>query len=203
MEISQVILQHILATFAVILGGFVIGAGLGILFAWFFRQLYRAAPGLRLPLLLLPWRTLLFALVLFFCSPMAFFLVPSVAREQSGSVYPAMVFSLVVFFFVTDEALTQWLPLSPAVRWAGLARTLAVASSVIVAIGANAAGSGILSYARIMTSKTFTPEAYWTALGVVMGLGLLFDLLLGMLQMLLATAQSRRVGSPAASGGEK
>lgn len=196
MEISRVILQHILATFIVLLAGFVIGTGLGFLFAWLFRQLYRAVPGLRPPLMLLPLRTLIFGFVLFFSSPMAILLFPSIPREQGAAIYPTLVFTLVVFFFVADGALTHWLPVSPAVRWAGLARMFAVASGVVVAISANAAGSGILWYARIMTSNTFKPDAYWTALGVVMGLGLLFDLLLGMLQMLLANAQGRQATKP-------
>jgi len=192
MEISRVILQHILATFMVILAGFLLGGGLGILFAWLFRQLYSAVPGLRQPFVLLPWRTLLFTFILFFCSFMAFRVVRSVQGEQSAVVYPALVFILIVFFFVADEALTQWLPISPAVRWVGLARTFAVAGGVIVAIGANAAESGILLYAQNMASRTFRPDAYWTALGVVMGLGLVFDLLIGTVQMFLAIAEKRK-----------
>jgi len=201
MELSQVILQYILTTVLVILAGFLIGGGLGILFAWLFRHLFRAIPGLRPPFMLLPWRTLLFTLVLFFCSPMAWFIVSSLPQVQSAAVYPALVFILVVFSFVANEALTQWLPVSPAVRWAGLARTFTVAGGVIVAIGANAVGSGILVYAQRMASRTFRPDAYWTALGVVLGLGLCLDLLLGIVQMLLAKAQSRQAAMPAAPAG--
>ena len=201
MELSQIILQHILTTVLVLLAGFLIGGGLGILFAWLFRHLYRAIPGLRPPFMVLPWRTLLFILVLFFCSPMARFLVSSLPQEQSAAVYPALVFILIVFFFVANETLTQWLPVSPAVRWAGLARTFTVAGGVIFAIVANAAGSGILVYAQRIVSRPFRPEAYWTALGVVLGLGLFFDLLLGMIQMLLAKGKSQQAAMPASQAG--
>lgn len=192
MEISQVILQYTLTTVLVILAGFFIGGGLGILFALLFRLVYKATPGLRPPFTLIPWRTLLFGSVLFFCSPMAILSIPSITQEQGAVIYPALAFILIVLSFVADEAITHWLPVAPAVRWAGLARTLTVACGVIVAIGANASGSGILMYARILTSSTFSPGAYWTALGVVIGLGLVLDVLLGTIQMLVMQAESRK-----------
>lgn len=199
MELSQVILQHILNTVLTILAGFFIGGGLGVLFAWLFRQLYRAVPGLRPVLMLLPGRTLLFALVLFFSSPMAFIAVPSVPQELISAFFPALAFALIVFFIVADGALTHWLPAGLAVRLTGLARTLTIACGVIVAIGANETGSGILNYARIMYGSTFSPNGFWTALGVVTGLGLVFDLLLGTVQMLLAVAEGRKAATQTAS----
>lgn len=192
MEISQVILQHVLTTVLTILAGFLIGGGLGILFAWLFRMLYRSVPGLRLPFTLLPWRTLLFALVLFFGSSMAFVMLRSMPQGQSAVIFPAVAFTLIVFFFVADGSLSHWLPAGLAVRLTGLARTFAVACGVTVAIGAVQDGSGILQYARNMYASTFRPDSFWTALGVVMGLGLVFDLLLGAVQMLLAVAEVRK-----------
>jgi hypothetical protein len=201
MYLSQVILQHILTTSLVILAGFLIGGGLGFLFAGLLRQLYRAVPGLRLPSMVLPWRTLIFGFVLFFSSPMAILMVPSLTPEQSAVLYPALVFILLVFFFVVHEALNQWNPVPPVLRRVGLARTFAVAGGVIIAIGANAAGAGILGYAQRMFSQTFRPDGYWIAWGIVMGLGLLFDLLLGIVQMLLAKGEERRVLNAEASSG--
>ncbi len=189
MEISRVILQYVLTTVMVILTGFIIGGGLGVLVARLLQLLYKAAPGLRHPLFLLPWRTLLFGLVLFFCSPIAIFIIPSIFQKP---FYPALVFILVVLSFVSSEALIHWLPTAPPVRWIGLARTFTIACGVIVAISANAAGSGILVFAYNMSSSTFKPDAYWIALGVVMGLGLVFDLLLGIVQMLLAQAADKK-----------
>jgi hypothetical protein len=202
MDLSQVILQHILSTVLVIFAGFLIGGGLGLLFAWLFRQLIRAVPGLRLPFMVLPWRTLIFTLVLFFISHMAILVVPSISQGLSAVVYPVIGFSLLVLFIVGDEALSQWLPLSPFQRWAGLTRTFAVAAGVFVAISFNAAGEGILVYAQSMFTRTFRPDAYWITLGIVMGLGLFFDLLLGMVQILLAKPPSRLVITPASLSGD-
>lgn len=196
MDLYQVILQHILTTVVIILAGFLVGGGLGILFAWLFRSLCNAAPGLRPPLVLLPWRTILFALVLFFCSPMAYFVTPQVAPYAAlhvpAAVYPVLTFTLIVCFFVADAALAQWLPTGLGVRLTGLARTFAVACGVIVAVGANVSQSGILYYALRRAAMFFTPDSLWIALGVVMGLGLILDLLLGIVQMLLVYAERRR-----------
>lgn len=193
MELFQIIRQHILTTVVVILVGILVGGGLGILYAWLFRLLYKAKPGLHPPLMLLPWRTILFALVLFCCSPMAYFVIGGFgSQELTGVVFSALVFMVIVFFFVADGTLTQWLPARLGVRLTGLVRTFAVACGVIVAIGSNAVGSGILHYARIRVAETFNPEAWWTALGVVMGMGLVFDLVLGSVQMLLAYAERRK-----------
>ena len=123
---------------------------------------------------------------------MAILAIPSIPQEPGAVIYPALAFILVVLNFVVVEALTHWLPIAPAVRWAGLALTLTVACGVIVAIGANATGSGILIIARILTSSTSSPGDYWTALGAVMGLGLVFDVLLGTVQMLACKQRAGR-----------
>jgi ABC-type nitrate/sulfonate/bicarbonate transport system permease component len=203
MEVSHVIYQHILTTVMVFLIGFLIGGGLGILLAWLFRLLYKAVPSLRPPLMVFPWRTVLFALVLFFGSAMPSIVAASQRLKPNAAVYPAMAFLLLVIFFVAEAGLNQWLPTGPAVRWLGVARTFAVTCGVIVALGANAAGSGILYYAQIITSQTFKLDGYWTALGVVMGLGLIFDLVIGIFQMFLAQAERRKTANWTASAGVK
>jgi hypothetical protein len=203
MEISQVISQHVIATLLVLLVGIVTGGGLGFLLAWLSRLLFMTNPGLRPVLMMVPGRTVLFSLVLFFGSAISSTIMASIPQGLGAAVSPVMAFALLVCFLIAVEALNQWLPDGPAVRWTGLARTLAVASGVIVAIGENATGSGILGYARIITSQTFKPDAYWTALGVVMGVGLLFDLGLGTVQMLLAVAEKKKATKQVApSGGE-
>lgn len=195
METTQVILQHILLTVLITLIGLLVGGGLGFLFAWLFRLLYKAVPGLQPPLMLFPWRTILFAAVFFFFSPMAFLLIRGFEPEGLfTAVYSGLVFALMAFFFTLDTALAHWLSTTLGVRLTALARSLAVASGLFVAFGSETFSAGILLYAHMQFARTFKPDAFWVALGVVMGLGLVFDLLLGLVQMLLAYKERKKAG---------
>jgi hypothetical protein len=204
MELTEVILQHALVTVVIILAGLLVGGGLGVLFAYLLKMLYKAAPGLHPPLMLLPWRTVLFSVVLFFVTPMALFLY---RNFEPGSLmtalYPGMAFILLALFYALDTTLNHWLPSGLGVRLTALARTLAVASGVVVAVGVGNLGAGILWHARMMQASTFKPDGFWIMLGVVMGLGLVFDLLLGVVQMLLAYAGKRRAAKQASATSEK
>ncbi len=204
MELNQVILQHILVTVVIVLAGLLVGGGLGVLFAYLLKSLYKAAPGLRPPLMLLPWRTVLFAVVLFFVSPMAFFLIRNF--EPKGfltGIYPGLVLILLTFFFALETALNHWLPINLGARLTALARTLAVASGILVAISVEYLSTGILRFARMMVASTFKPDGFWIMLGVVMGLGLAFDLLLGVVQMLLVYAEKKRIAKQTTSVSEE
>ncbi|MEW6094185.1 MAG: hypothetical protein AB1531_09500 [Chloroflexota bacterium] len=204
MELTEVILQHVLVTVVIVLVGLLVGGGLGFLFAWLFKMLYKAVPGLQPPLMLLPWRTVLFSVVMFFISPMAFFMIRNF--EPQGlmtGLYPGLVFILLAFFLTLDTTLNNWLPIGLGARLTALARTLAVASGILIAVGVEYFSAGILWHARAMVARTFEPDGFWIMLGVVMGLGLAFDLLLGVVQMLLAYAERRRAVKQAPVAVEK
>lgn len=194
MEQSQVILNFILFTLATLVAGLLVGGGLGILFAWLCRLLFRKVPGLRPPLLLLPWRTFLFGAVLFFFSRFPFYAFSRTIRQpQMIEAFPAGVFLLLVFFFAFERLLAHWLPSGVGFVLAGLVRTLAVACGVILALGAQFGTTTILAYTSRQVAATFRFEGIWVALGVILGLALFFDLLLGVVQMLFASRDQRKV----------
>jgi hypothetical protein len=204
MELTEVILQHALVTVVIILAGLLVGGGLGVLFAYLLKMLYKAAPGLHPPLMLLPWRTVLFSVVMFFISPMAFFLFRDFEpKGPLAGVYPGLVFVLIAYFYALDTVLNHWLPIGLGSRLVALARTLAVACGVLVAIGSETVEAGIMRYAHLELARTFKLDAFWTAMGIVMGLGLAFDLLLGLVQMLLVYAEKKRAAKQALAALEK
>lgn len=203
MELTEVILQHVLVTAIIVLAGLLIGGGLGFLFGWIFKQLFKAVPGLQPPFMLLPWRTLLFSVMLFFVSPMAFIQFHNFdSQVLLSGLFPGVTFALIAFFFTLEATLTHWLPFGLASRLTALARTLAVACGVLIATILNTR-AGIMGYAYMELARTFRPDAYWIALAVVMGLGLTFDLLLGTVQMLFAFAERKRAARQAAGALEK
>ncbi len=191
----QVVFQHIVITVIVILVGFLFGGGLGWLLARLFRALCDALPGLRLPLLMLPWRTFLFTVLLIFASPIATY--PFIVPQTPAALSSAILFILMVSFFVADETLAYWFHAGLPLRLLKLGRTLAVASSVIVALVGLFSQGGILNEARRITAATFTPRSLWVALAVIMGLGLIFDLLLGVAQMRLTYVEMKSAEQPA------
>lgn len=193
MELSQVVNQHILITIAITLAGLLIGGGLGIFTAWLLKLLFQTAPGLRPPLMLVPWRTILFGFVLVFCSPVAILVIRNIRPGGAmAGLYPGLAFLAIVFFFVSDGALNLWLPTGLSTRMAGLVRTLAVGCGVIVTIGLTNSGMGIMYYARLQIARTFDFGSMWIVVGVVMGMGLVFDLLLGIVQMLMIYAERKK-----------
>ncbi len=181
MDMFEATPLHLLHAAVVFLAGAVVGGGGGVLLAWLLRLLYEAAPGLRPPLMLLPWRTGLFTLVLYLATPTAFLTLPS----GLAGLYPAVVSVLLALVLSAEALLAHWLPPRLAVRLAGLARTLAVACGPLVALVSYANAFGILHEARKLQARTFEP-AMWVALAIVMGVALVLDLALGGMQMALA-----------------
>jgi len=51
---------------------------------------------------------------------------------------------------------------------------------------------GIMYYARLQIARTFDFGSMWIVVGVVMGMGLVFDLLLGIVQMLMIYAERKK-----------
>ena len=186
---SQVIFQHIVVTVIVILAGFLLGGGLGWLLARLLKTLYDAWPGLRLPFLMLPWRSFLVFVFLIFASPIAVY--PFVIPQIPAALSSAILFTLLTLFFVADEMLACWLHSGFAVRLVKLGRTLAVFGSGIVALVGLFSQSGILNEAVRMTAVTFTPRGLQLALAAIIGVSLIFDLLLGAAQMRLAYVEMK------------
>lgn len=204
MELFQVIREFILYAAGLVVASLLVGGGLGILFAWLFRLLFRAVPGLRPPLMLLPWRTILFGGVFFSISSMYGLLTLSPSNRYLFTLIPALVFLLLVFSFAGEKMLNYWLSAGKGVKLAGLARTLAGAAVLFAAIWSGIEFSIRLAYSPggLVLQNTQEP-GNWTTLGVVMGLAWIFDLLLGIVQMLFAYRDKRKaakIPTPVAAG---
>jgi len=108
MDWTIVILQFLQITLGILLAGLLVGGGLGLLFGWLFKLLYKAVPGLRPPFMLFPWRTILLAALVFSCTPILFYIL---GHDQAFSpVLPsAITFLLLTFFLVSDRLLNHCL----------------------------------------------------------------------------------------------
>ena len=200
MDRTVVILQFLQITLFVLLPGLLVGGGLGFFFGWLFKLLYQAAPKLRPPFMLFPWRTVLLALVIATCTPVLFYLL---GPDQAFSpVLPsAITFLLLVFCLVIELLLNRWLPTGLGVRLTGLLRTLAVLCLALVLVGSDAVPAlhgvdqsqySILRFLQMEMARSFKVESLWVMLGIVLGLGLALDLLLGVVQMLFDLVGGRK-----------
>ena len=193
MDWTVVILQFLQTTLFTLLTGLLVGGGLGLLFGWLFKLLYKAVPGLRPPFMLFPWRTILLVALVFSCTPI---LVYILGHDQAFSpVLPsAITFLLLVLFLVSDRLLSHWLPTGLSVKLTSILRTLAVLCAALVLVGSDvdASQSGLLRFTRMEVTKTFNLDSLWIMLGIVTGTGLALDLILGVVQMLFGLSDKRK-----------
>ncbi len=197
---SPFILQQIVATLLVWLVSCILGGGIGFGIAYLLKLFYRAVPGLRNPLMILPWRTILFGLALPFFSPIFIYLRLLRLNSTMRPILSGVGFLLIVLAVTAAQTLDHWQPSNLAVRLTGLARTLAVACGFLLAITGAMLNWGMLYFANVYLAATFKANGFWIAFGVIAGLGLLLDLILGGVQMALAyMAQNRQKVAPAAA----
>lgn len=191
-NMPQFVLNHIGVTLLVVFLSLLVGGGVGIGIAYLLKFLYRTAPKLRVPLKLLPWRTFILGLALFFFSPVAYYLFKV---KMIPLVFPFLMafgFILLSLAFTIEKALETWYPEGLAIRLVSLGRTLAVGCGVALSIAGQSVNWGILNYAtKIFFTRFQTSDFGWAFLTVLI-LGFIFDLLLGILQMLLAFSKQKK-----------
>jgi len=160
--------------------GMAVGGGLGALCALGIRAVFAARPGLRRTSVLLPWRTLLMGLLLLVWSPFVFVLL-GLGPFAGGTMVGASVLLLALAF--TAGTLVEHSRPSPlGVRLAAGARTLAVASGLVV-VGAGVMGGGGLGWFLQEGARLQQYGLMWQAFLVVLALALALDLLLGVVQI--------------------
>ncbi len=207
MDWTVVILQFLQSTVFILVAGLLVGGGLGFFFGWLLKLLYNAKPGLRAPFMLFPWRTILLAALILTCTPVLFYLL---GPDQAFSpVLPSVItFLLLVFCLVIDLLLSHWLPTGLGVKLSGLLRTLAVLCPVLVLVGSDPApplfgagpgGYSMLRAVRVQVASTLKLDDMWIMLGIVVGLGLVLDLLLGVVQMLFGLGKKQAKKAKVAS----
>jgi ABC-type nitrate/sulfonate/bicarbonate transport system permease component len=184
----QYIAEHLLLSLAPWLAGSILGAAGGYGIASLIKKLVVSSAGLRGPLLLAPWRTIIMALLLIVYSPLI------VVWVGLGSRAAFLTVGVIVFLLAlavdTGIFLENIYPTSLAVRLVATARTLAT-SSIIITIFASVfgAGSGI-GQLLIQHLNLLDSSFLFSTWLIVVAMTLLVDLLLGIPQLLLFSRQS-------------
>ena len=119
----QYIAQHLLLSLASLLAGSILGVAVGYGIASLVKKLVISSAGLRGPLLLAPWRTIIMALLLIVYSPMIVVWVGLGSRAAFLTV--GVIIFLLASVVVTGIFLEKDHPTSIAVRLVATARTLA------------------------------------------------------------------------------
>ena len=131
------VVEHFLITCVPWLIGIILGGGLGVLFARVIHTFFSARPELHRPSVLLPWRTLVMALLMVACSP--FIVVLMGLGAMTGGVMVGVSVFLLALAFTTATLVEHWHPSPLGVRLIAGARTLAIASTLI-AVGTGFTG---------------------------------------------------------------
>lgn len=184
----QYVAEHLLLSLASWLAGWILGVAVGYGIASLVKKLVISSAGLRDPLLLIPWRTIIMALLLIVYSP----LIPVWVGLGSRAAFLMVggILFLLASVVVTGILLERDYPTPIAVRLVATARTLAT-SSVIITIFASifGAGSGI-GQLLIQHLNLLDSSFLFSTWLLVVAMTLLVDLLLGIPQLLLFSRQS-------------
>jgi len=177
---TAAIVEHLLITCVSWLAGIGVGTGLGVLFARGCRALFSQRPEWRRLLVLLPWRTLVIALLMIAWSP---FVVAAmgIGAMAGGTMVGVSVF-LLALAFTAGTLVKHWHPSPLRVRLIAGARTLAVASALL-AVGAGFIGGGGVGHFILDGVRLMQYDLMWKGVLIVLTLALGLDLLLGVAQV--------------------
>jgi hypothetical protein len=185
--------EHLLITVIPWIVGMIVGGGLGAIVALMAHLLFSAVPGLRRPSMLLPWRTLVMGLLVFVWTP---FLVTHLGiGPEYGGVTVGLVLLLLTMMVSTTVLIEHWHPERLAVRLIARARTLAGASQVI-AVGVGFIGGGGIGFIMMQGMRLLDTSLAWRGGGIVVGLTLVLDMVIGVVQMGLSYLLRGSVGKP-------
>jgi hypothetical protein len=175
MMYGSILAQHLLISLVPWLAGVVGGGGLGYACALGARSLLSFRPGLRGPLMLLPWRTVVVTL------PLLSAFVPAVlglGMITGMAIVGLFVFSF-AFPFTVATLLDRWHPSTLLSHLIAGARTLGTASVVVAAATAMVGGGGGAG-AMIFYGMSIPEHGeLLVGLSIVVLLALMVDVLLG------------------------
>ena len=184
MNNAIVLWEHLTISLLPWLPGVFLGGALGYILARSVRNILTQSPDLKNLSLLLPWRTaaiLLATMAVFTPYPILIF---GPGRTAGFASIFTLVFGLAIAF-TASVYLDHWYPAPISARIVGIGRTLGVVS-VVAGILAGFSGAGG-AWELIWTGMLdFDYARMWTGYAIVAGIALVFDLLLGAIQMLIA-----------------
>lgn len=186
---TSVILEFLQYTLMVCIAGILVGGGLGVLCALLARPIFFVLPKLYRLSMLLPWRTVLFGLLLILWSP--FITIIWGLGITRGAEIAGLSMALLAWAFTIGAFFVQWYPSSLSVRLIAVGRTLATASGTIVALMGLYNGWGIGYFVQQRMNQAFQPGIAWQGLLTVVALALAMDLLLGTIQVIVSARQKQ------------
>ena len=177
--------------------GIIAGGGLGYLCALTLRSVSTAFPQLRKPAVLIPWRTVIMALLLFISLPVLVIMQFGLGAK-SGTISVGLTVFLLALVYAISVLLEYWHANRLLSRLVSGARTLATASPVFTALfgffGGGGAGSIAIQSLRLFDFKTAV-RAYFSVILLI----LFADILLGLLHYSLQ-ASPKLSPTPATPG---
>lgn len=201
MGLSEFFAQPVVVIIGALLAALLAGGGLGVLAAWLLARLFKRVPGLRLPFIPLPWSTLFMGMILFFILVMLNqqLFIRGSSQGQLAVIYLALSFLALVFFIITAGMLSHWSPSGAGVRLLGQARVATTLLGIVVTFIVEQAYPGFLIEALMDALNVSGTGSQWVTIGFLISLGLVFDLLLGIVQMLVAYRGLHKVGKEEAA----
>jgi hypothetical protein len=187
---SSLVLEHAWISLFGWLAGVVAGGGLGYLCALALRSVFTAFPKLRKPAVLIPWRTVIMALLLFVSLPVLVIMQFGLGAK-SGTISVGLSVFLLALVYTTSVLLEHWRADRILYRLISGSRTLATASPVFVSLFGFFVECGVGSVA-IQSLRLFDIETAVRAYFSVILLILIADILLGLVHYLVQASPRLR-----------
>jgi hypothetical protein len=174
--LTDILTDHLLITGIAWAGGLTIGGGAGYLMAGLAQSLISAKPNIRLISTLVPWRALVFALILVVWSP--FLAIRLGLGSLTSTMMVVVTISLLACPMSMMARLNEKFPPSLQVRLISGARTLLL-FAVFAALGAGFAGGGGFGFFLMQQLNLMEYGRLVQGFLLLGGMALILDLILG------------------------
>ena len=185
-----VILQHGLISFEGWGIGLLVGGLLGYSLAFGIRRFLSIKGSIPRSWSIIPWRTLWMAVILFAGFPILTVMHFGLG-SQSGMISVGLAVFVTSLVYWVDTLLDHWFPRSAVSSLFSGARTLATASVVFLTfsglIGANGIGFAAMQHLQLMEYEMVVRSCF-----ALVGLILVFDIILGVVQLLFPQLSIRQ-----------
>jgi ABC-type nitrate/sulfonate/bicarbonate transport system permease component len=178
MEMST-LTDHLLITLVAWIGGLTVGGGIGYLMASFVNPLMNAKPNARRIFALVPWRTLVFMLILLVWSPLLAIWLG--LGNLTGIMMVGLTVSLLAWPMAMKARLNDWFPPKLRVRFISGSRSLLL-FALLATLGAGFVGGGGFGFYLMQQVNLLEYGKLVEGFLLLGGVALIFDLILGIVE---------------------
>ncbi|HEY43360.1 MAG TPA: hypothetical protein G4O11_05190 [Anaerolineae bacterium] len=172
--------DHLLITLVAWIGSLALGGGTGYFMARLLRRLVSALPNDRRTVIaLVPWRTLLFLLILVVWSP--FLAIRLGIGTPTAIVMVWLTISLVACSMTMSAFLDNWFPQTLRARLLGGARTL-LFFALFATLGSGLVGGGGAGFLLMQQANLMEYGKLLQSILLLGGMALLLDMILGIVE---------------------